>query len=46
MRETSNGDGGPSGPDDSPKFGRLVVVLVLALALLVAIMFGAQAYFS
>jgi len=38
----------PSGPtgDGAPKFGRLLIVLVLALLLVVAITFGSEAYFS
>ena len=38
----------PSRPagDGAPKFGRLLVVLVLALLLVVAITFGSEAYFS
>ncbi|MDL2358242.1 MAG: hypothetical protein QFF03_23590 [Pseudomonadota bacterium] len=30
----------------SPKFGRLLIVLVLAVLLIVAITFGSEAYFS
>ena len=30
----------------SPKFGRLLIVLVFAVGLVVAITFGSQAYFS
>ena len=52
MRDTQNerpatppsrpqGDG-----DGVPKFGRLLIVLVLALLLVVAITFGSEAYFS
>jgi len=38
----------PSGPtgDGAPKFGRLLIVVVLALLLVVAITFGSEAYFS
>ena len=38
----------PSRPanDGAPKFGRLLIVLVLALLLVVAITFGSEAYFS
>ncbi|CAN7706972.1 hypothetical protein LJR289_005774 [Pseudoduganella sp. LjRoot289] len=32
--------------DGSPKFGRLLVVLVLAVLLVVAITFASEAYFS
>ncbi len=35
-----------SAPDDSPKFGRLLIVLVLAVLLVVGITFGSQAMFS
>ncbi len=33
-------------PDDSPKFGRLLIVLVFAVALIVAITFAAEAFYS
>ncbi len=36
----------PAGGDGSPKFGRLLVVLILAVLLIVAITFGSEAYFS
>jgi hypothetical protein len=38
----------PSRPtgDGAPKFGRLLIVLILALLLVVAITFGSEAYFS
>lgn len=37
----------PSAPgDDAPKFGRLLIVLVLALLMVVAITLGSEAYFS
>jgi hypothetical protein len=32
--------------DGTPKFGRLLIVLVFAVLLVVAITFGSQAYFS
>lgn len=32
--------------DGSPKFGRLLVVLICAVLLIVAITFGSEAYFS
>ena len=32
--------------DGSPKFGRLLIVLVLAVMLIVAITLGAEAYYS
>jgi len=35
----------PTG-DGAPKFGRLLIVLVLALLLVVAITFGSEAYFG
>lgn len=35
-----------SAPDDSPKFGRLLIVLVLAVLLVVAITFASEAYFT
>lgn len=31
-------------PDGSPKFGRLLIVLVLAVLLIVAITFGSEAF--
>ena len=37
-------DGG--GGDGSPKFGRLLIALVLAVLLIVGITFGSEAYFS
>jgi hypothetical protein len=33
-----------SADDDSPKFGRLLIVLLLAVALIVAITFATEAY--
>ncbi len=36
---------GPEG-DGTPKFGRLLIVLVLAVLLVVAITFGSEAYFT
>jgi hypothetical protein len=35
-----------SGPDDSPKFGRLLIVLLLAVMLIVAITFLSEAFYS
>ncbi|MFC3111204.1 hypothetical protein ACFQAT_05910 [Undibacterium arcticum] len=32
--------------DGQPKFGRLLIVLLLAVMLVVAVTFGSQAYFS
>lgn len=37
--ENDNGE-----PDGSPKFGRLLIVLVLAVLLIVAITFASEAY--
>jgi len=36
----------PPPGDGTPKFGRLLVVLALALLLIVAITLGSEAYFS
>jgi len=36
----------PSGTDGSPKFGRLLIVLILAVLLIVAITFGSEALYS
>jgi hypothetical protein len=36
----------PAPPDDSPKFGRLLIVLFLAVALIVLITFATEAYYS
>jgi len=36
----------PSGTDGSPKFGRLLVVLILAVLVIVAITFGSEAFYS
>ncbi|MBO9538004.1 hypothetical protein [Herbaspirillum sp.] len=36
----------PAGEEGAPKFGRLLVVLILAVLLIVAITFGSEAYFS
>ena len=35
-----------TGPDDSPKFGRLLIVLVLAVLLMVGITFLSEAMYS
>jgi hypothetical protein len=35
-----------SAPSEGPKFGRLLIVLVLAVLLIVAITFGSEAYFT
>ncbi|MEW6021488.1 MAG: hypothetical protein AB1807_05050 [Pseudomonadota bacterium] len=47
MREFSD-DREPNEPDTggAPKFGRLLIVLVLAVLLIIAITFGSEAYFS
>ena len=47
MREFSD-DKEPQEPDTvgAPKFGRLLIVLVLAVLLLVVITFASEAYFS
>lgn len=36
----------PSGTDDSPKFGRLLIVLVLAVVLIGVITVASESYFS
>jgi len=36
----------PAPRGDTPKFGRLLIVLALVLLLIVAITFGSEAYFS
>lgn len=36
----------PTGTDGSPKFGRLLVVLILAVLVIVAITFGSEAWYS
>lgn len=36
----------PTGIDDSPKFGRLLIVLFIAVALIGAITLGTEAYFT
>ncbi|GAA4033886.1 hypothetical protein [Actimicrobium antarcticum] len=36
----------PTGTDGTPKFGRLLIVLAIAVTLIVAITFGSQEYFS
>jgi hypothetical protein len=36
----------PSGSDESPKFGRLLIVLIFAVLLIGAITLGSEAYFS
>jgi hypothetical protein len=48
MREFSDDNDVPYEPETvgAPKFGRLLLVLALALLLIVAITFGSAAYFS
>ncbi|GAB3385980.1 hypothetical protein [Massilia agri] len=46
MRDANEENGGASGNDGAPKFGRLLIVLAFALILIVAITFGSEAYFS
>lgn len=36
----------PHGTDGTPKFGRLLIVLAIAVMMIVGITFGSQAYFS
>ncbi|WP_167759718.1 hypothetical protein [Massilia horti] len=48
MREFSDDNDMPSEPETvgSPKFGRLLVVLAVAVLLIVAVVFASEAYFS
>lgn len=46
MRDTRDERPPVPGGDGAPKFGRLLIVLVLALLLIVAITFGSEAYFT
>jgi hypothetical protein len=48
MREFSDDKEGPPEPEavGGPKFGRLLIVLVLAVLLVVAITIGSEAYYS
>jgi hypothetical protein len=48
MREFSDDNEVPSEPDTvgSPKFGRLLLVLALAIAIIIAVTFASEAYFS
>jgi hypothetical protein len=47
MREFSDDNDGPSEPESgSPRFGRLLIVLVLAVLLVVAITVASEAYYS
>lgn len=36
----------PVGTDDTPRFGRLLIVLLLAVLLVVAITFASEAFYS
>lgn len=36
----------PAGSDGSPKFGRLLLVLLAAVLAVIALTFGSQAYYS
>jgi len=48
MREFSDDGEVPAEPDatGSPRFGRLLIVLVVAVLLVVLITFGSEAYYS
>lgn len=48
MREFSDDNNEPPEPETvgNPKFGRLLVVLILAVALIVAITIGSEAYYT
>jgi hypothetical protein len=47
MREFSDDNDLPSEPEvDVPKFGRLLLVLAVAVLIIVAVTFGSEAYFS
>ncbi|WP_332876183.1 hypothetical protein [Massilia sp. S19_KUP03_FR1] len=48
MREFSDDNDGPGEPEttSSPRFGRLLIVLVLAVLLVVLITVGSEAYYS
>ncbi|GAB3403945.1 hypothetical protein NX774_06725 [Massilia agilis] len=47
MREFSDDNDLPSEPEvGTPKFGRLLIVLALAVLIIVAVTFGSEAYFS
>lgn len=35
-----------AGDDGSPRFGRLLVVLIIAVLMIIGITFGSEAYFS
>jgi len=44
--DQADSDKQPAGENGSPKFGRLLIVLMLAVLLIVAITLGSQAYYS
>jgi hypothetical protein len=48
MREFSDDNDLPTDPETvgAPRFGRLLLVLALAVAVIVAVTFGSEAYFS
>ncbi|MDQ2821286.1 MAG: hypothetical protein M3Y65_12975 [Pseudomonadota bacterium] len=48
MRESNDNNDEPIAPEttSSPRFGRLLIVLVLSVLLVVAITFGSEAYYS
>jgi hypothetical protein len=48
MREFSDDSDLPTDPETVgvPRFGRLLLVLALAVAIIVAVTFGSEAYFS
>jgi len=49
MRDTGDDEPLPPLPpsgDGAPKFGRLLIVLALAMLLVVALTFGSEAYFT
>jgi hypothetical protein len=48
MREFSDDNEVPSEPETvgAPKFGRLLLVLAIAVLIIVAVTFGSEAYFS
>lgn len=46
MNDSDNDAQAPGTGDGTPKFGRLLIVLVLAVMLIGAITLGAEAYYS
>lgn len=47
MVENKHGDGAANDKrDDSPRFGRLLLVLISAVALIVVITFATEAYYT